>query len=116
VDEGRIAGFKAVLFGMHNGRSVIECRFVGKLGHDRTPNWRVQDGYVVDIEDDPSVRVRLEPIGPHFDGATTDMPVVNAISQVVAAPSGIVNAAQLPFVMRSNLLSRVANEELIERD
>jgi hypothetical protein len=64
-----------------------------------TPNWPVEDGYVLEIEGDPSVRVRLSPMGEHFDGATTTaMPAVNAIPSVVAAPPGIVNHAKLPFV------------------
>jgi hypothetical protein len=99
IGAGRIAGFKGVLSGMSGGRSVIECRFVWKVGDDMTPNWPVEDGYVLEIEGEPSVRVRLEPMGEHFDGATTTaMPVINAIPSVVAAPPGIVNHAKLPFV------------------
>lgn len=99
IGAGRIAGFKGVLSGMSGGRSVIECRFVWKVGNDMTPNWPVEDGYVLEIEGDPSVRVRLSPMGEHFDGATTTaMPAVNAIPSVVAAPPGIVNHAKLPFV------------------
>jgi hypothetical protein len=71
-----------------------------------TPNWPVEDGYVLEVEGDPSVRVRLQPMGEHFDGATTTaMPVVNAIPQVVAAPAGIVNTADLPFVKGTHLLN-----------
>jgi hypothetical protein len=107
VGKGRIAGFKGVVAGMHDGRSVIECRFVWKLGHDMTPNWPVEDGYVLEIEGEPGVQVRLQPLGPHFDGATTTaMPAVNAIPQVVAAPPGIVNRMDLPFVKGSHLLTR----------
>lgn len=106
VGKGRIAGFKGVIAGVSGGRSVIECRFVWKLGHDMTPNWPVEDGYVLEVEGDPSVRVRLQPMGEHFDGATTTaMPVVNAIPQVVAAPPGIVNTADLPFVKGAHLLN-----------
>ena len=84
VREGRIAGFKGAVSGMVAGRPVIQCKFVWKLGHDMTPDWPVEDGYVIEIEGDPGVRVRLEPTGEHFDGAvTTTMPVVNAIPQVV---------------------------------
>lgn len=99
IGAGRIAGFKGVLSGMSGTRSVIECRFVWKVGNDMTPNWPVEDGYVLEIEGDPSVRVRLQPMGEHFDGATTTaMPAVNAIPSVVAAPPGIVNHAKLPLV------------------
>jgi 2,4-diaminopentanoate dehydrogenase len=107
VQQGRIAGFKGMLSGIHDGRAVIQCKFVWKLGHDMTPNWPVEDGYVLEIDGDPSVRVRLEPTGPHFDGATTTaMPVVNAIPAVVAAPPGIVNRMELPFVKGAHLLTR----------
>jgi hypothetical protein len=107
VQKGRIAGFKGVISGMHGGRPVIQCKFVWKLGNDMTPNWPVEDGYVIEIDGDPSVRVRLEPIGPHFDGATTTaMPVVNAIPAVVAAPPGVVNRMDLPFVKGAHLLTR----------
>ena len=45
------------------------------------------------------MRVKLEPLGDHLDGTvTTAMPVVNAIPMVCAAPPGIVNQMELPFV------------------
>jgi hypothetical protein len=69
------------------------------VGNDMTPNWPVEDGYVLEIEGDPNMRVRLSPMDGHFDGAaTTAMPAVNAIPRVVAAPPGIVNHGELPFV------------------
>ena len=70
-----------------------------KLGEDMTPNWPVTHGYVIEIEGDPGVRCKLEPLGEHLDGTiTTAMPVVNAIPAVCAAPPGIVNQMGLPFV------------------
>ncbi|MBL7501849.1 dihydrodipicolinate reductase [Frankia sp. CNm7] len=109
LEKGQIAGFKGVIAGIHAGRSVIECRFVWKLGHDMTPNWPVEEGYLLEIEGVPGVRVRLQPLGTaRFDGAvTTAMPAINAIPQVVAAPPGIVNHADLPFVKGTHLLTRV---------
>ena len=99
LGKGRIAGFRGTVSGMQDGRSVIECRFVWKLGEDMTPNWPVTNGYVIEIEGDPGVRCKLEPLGDHFPGATTTaMPVVNAIPAVCAAPPGIVNHMDLPFV------------------
>ncbi len=107
VGAGRIAGFKGSVSGMVGGRAVIQCKFVWKLGHDMTPDWPVEDGYVIEIDGEPGVRVRLEPTGEHFDGAvTTAMPVVNAIPQVVAAPPGVVNAGELPFVKGAHLVGR----------
>jgi hypothetical protein len=99
VQKGRIAAFKGTVFGEKDGRSIIECSFVWKLGEDMTPNWPVTHGYVIELDGVPGVRVRLEPQGDHLDGTvTTAMPVVNAIPMVCAAPPGIVNQMDLPFV------------------
>jgi hypothetical protein len=107
VQKGRIAGFKGVVSGIVEGRSVIECQFVWKLGHDMTPDWPVTHGYVIEIAGDPGVRCRLEPMGEHFDGATTTaMPVVNSIPAVCAAPPGIVNRGELPFVRGAHAIRR----------
>ena len=70
-----------------------------KLGEDMTPNWPVTHGYVIELEGDPGVRCKLEPLGEHLDGTvTTALPVVNAIPMVCAAPPGIVNQMELPLV------------------
>jgi hypothetical protein len=99
IGKGRIAGFRGTISGLVGGRSVIECRFVWKLGEAMTPNWPVTDGYVIEIEGDPGVRVKIEALEGHLDGATTTaMPVLNAVAAVCAAPPGIVNQMGLPFV------------------
>jgi hypothetical protein len=107
VQKGRIAGFKGSVSGMVGERRVVQCQFVWKMGSDITPDWPVADGYVIEIDGDPSVRCRLEPlhvtadphVGAHFDGATTTaMPAVNAIPKVCAAAPGIVNRVGLPLV------------------
>lgn len=105
VQKGRIAGFKGVIAGVVAGQPVIECRFVWKLGDDMTPDWPVTRGYVIEIQGDPNVRLKLESPDGHFDGAvTTAMPCVNAIPAVCAAPPGIVNQADLPFVRGARLI------------
>jgi len=99
VKKGRIAGFKGTVSGDRDGRSLIECSFVWKLGEDMTPNWPVTHGYVIELDGVPGVRVRLEPQGEHLDGTvTTAMPAVNAIPMVCAAPPVIVNWTGLPLV------------------
>jgi hypothetical protein len=100
VRAGRVAGFRGTVAGIVDGRSVVECRFVWKLGDAMTPNWPVTDGYVVEIEGDPGVRCKIEALrGGHLDGATTTaMAVVNAIPNVCAAPPGVVNDGRPPFV------------------
>jgi 2,4-diaminopentanoate dehydrogenase len=99
VQAGRIAGFKGVVSGVKAGRSVIECQFVWKLGDQMTPDWPVEHGYVIEIEGDPGVRCRIEPLGATLDGATTTaLPVVNAIPATCAAAPGILNQGELPLV------------------
>jgi hypothetical protein len=99
VQEGHIAGFRGTVSGIVGDRAPIQCRFVWKVGDRMTPNWPVEQGYVIEIEGEPGVRCRLEPLANHFDGAlTTAMPCVNAIPAVVAAAPGIVNRRGLPFV------------------
>jgi hypothetical protein len=105
VEQGRIAGIKGVVSGRLLGRPVVECQFVWKLGSGMTPEWPVERGYVIEIEGDPGVRCRLEPLGDHFDGATTTaMPVIHAIPAVCAAPPGIVNLGQLPLVVGAQVI------------
>jgi hypothetical protein len=99
VRKGHVAGFRGTIAGMVEGRSVVECRFVWKLGDGMSPNWPVTDGYVIEIEGDPGIRCKIEALDGHLDGATTTaMPVVNAIPAVCEAAPGIVNAGQLPFI------------------
>ena len=105
LHQGRIAAFQGVVAGMVGDRSVIECRFCWKLGDRMTPNWPVTNGYLVEIEGDPSLRCTLQPTSGHFDGAeTTAMPLVNAIPAVCAAPPGIVNQMELPFVRGAHII------------
>jgi 2,4-diaminopentanoate dehydrogenase len=99
LGRGRVAGFRGTVAGVVDGRSVVECRFVWKLGEAMTPNWPVTDGYLVEIEGEPGVRVRIEALDGHLDGATTTaMPLVNAIPAVCAAAPGVLNRAGLPLV------------------
>jgi 2,4-diaminopentanoate dehydrogenase len=105
LKKGRIAGFRGTVSGIKDAQSVIECRFVWKLGEDMRPNWPVTHGYVIEIAGDPGVRCRLEPMDDHFDGTvTTALPAVNAIPMVCAAPPGIVNQMELPLVRGAHQL------------
>jgi 2,4-diaminopentanoate dehydrogenase len=98
VGQGRIAAIRGTIAGRSDGRSRIECRSVWKLGERTTPDWPVEHGYVIDVEGTPSFRVRIEP-GEGWSGAiSTALPLVNAIAAVCAAPAGILNLGELPFV------------------
>jgi hypothetical protein len=94
LGRGRVAGLQGVV-----AAGPVECRFVWKLGDAMTPDWPVTNGYVIEIEGDPGVRLTLGPLEGHLPGATTTaMPLVNAIPAVCAAPPGIVNQGEPPFV------------------
>lgn len=98
VGKGRIAAIRGTIAGRAGARPRIECRSVWKLGERTTPDWPVEHGYVIDVEGAPSFRVRIEP-GEGWSGAiSTALPLVNAIPAVCAAPAGIVNRGELPFV------------------
>lgn len=108
VRKGRVAAFQGMISGVARGRPRIQLEFVWKLGTGMTPEWPVEDGYRIEIHGEPSVRCRLEPLGPeHLDGATTTaMPCVNAIARVCAAAPGIVNQMDLPFVVGAHTVGR----------
>lgn len=106
ISKGRIAGFKGSVCGIVDGEPRLQCQFVWKMGEQMTPNWTVEHGYLIEIFGDPDLRCRLEPMGGRFDGAlTTAMAVINAIPLVCAAPPGILNRADLPFVRGAHRLT-----------
>jgi hypothetical protein len=81
------------------------------MARDLEPAWTVEHGYVVEVDGDPHVRVKLD-ITPdvHAPGALTTadihgigmritgVPAVNAIPAVCAAAPGIRTYADLPAV------------------
>ena len=82
------------------------------------PDWKVEHGYLVDIQGRPCVRTKLE-IYPAADFVAksfsdfmvlgmimTAMPAVYAIPRVVEAPAGIVTYADLPLVLPRGLVAR----------
>jgi hypothetical protein len=104
IGAGRIAAIRGTISGWAGGRSRLECRSVWKMGGATTPNWPLEHGYVIDVEGTPSFRCRIEP-GEGWTGAlSTAMPIVNAIPAVCAAPPGIVNLGELPFVLGAHTI------------
>ena len=84
-----------------------------RKGAHLDPDWKVEHGYLVDIQGQPCVRTKLE-IYPAADFVAksfkdymvlgmimTALPVVNAIPQVCAAAPGIVTYLDLPLVAPS---------------
>jgi hypothetical protein len=103
IQKGRIAGFKGVVSGVVGGVSRIECQFTWQMGENLTPAFPLVKGYLIRLEGDPTLEVRVatehDAAGKRDTGAAaTAMGCVNAIPQVVAAPAGVLNHVELPFV------------------
>jgi len=63
IQKGRIAGWKAVTSGMAGGRAVVQNEARCKLTDNTTPDLPTINGYIVEIDGDPSLRCTLEPVG-----------------------------------------------------
>lgn len=100
IGKGCISGLRCCWSARVNGRAVIELKIAWKLGDKLEPNWPVEDGWVVEIDGDPSLRCVYQPrhIGEFDPGLMTAMPAIHAIPAVCNAKSGIVTADQLPLI------------------
>jgi hypothetical protein len=117
IEAGCVAGIAASWQGIRNGRTVIDLRVRWRKGQTLEPDWKVEHGYIVDIQGQPSVRTKLE-IFPGKDFVATSfkdymvlgmiitsLPAVQAIPAVVAARPGIVTYADLPLVTATGFVS-----------
>jgi hypothetical protein len=90
------------------GRRALNARW--RKGNHLEPDWKIEHGYLVDIQGQPCVRTRLE-VYPAADFHATSfsdfmvlgmimtaLPAVNAIPHVCGARPGIVTYLDLPFV------------------
>jgi 2,4-diaminopentanoate dehydrogenase len=106
IDAGTVCGTDATWTGRSNGTPIVEMRTIWTLGSifgaPQDPEWKLLNGYRIDVKGDPNVRLKLS-FRPddfmNFDiGTTTAMPAINAVTAVVAAPSGVRSVAELPIV------------------
>ncbi|HEU0169966.1 MAG TPA: hypothetical protein VFR26_00910 [Acidimicrobiales bacterium] len=110
IADGHVAGIDVRWEGLVAGRPVIELHQRWIMDRAIEPAWTVEHAYLVEVDGDPQVRLRLE-IWPDQELATltpddvhaigmrmTGLPVVNAIPGVCAAPPGIRTYADLPPV------------------
>ena len=107
IPEGTVCGLKGLWSGVVGGRSAIELGLLWRLGDAMVPDWRVEEGYVVEVDGIPNVRARYTVQYPESltdFGVTTAGPAVNAIRHVVAAAPGLVTAADLPLVGAQGLV------------
>jgi hypothetical protein len=110
IAEGTVAGIDLRWQGVVEGEVVVELHQRWLMGSDIDPPWTPEHAYLVEVDGDPQVRLRLE-LWPDQELGTltkddihaigmriTGLPVVNAIPAVVAAPPGILTYADLPAI------------------
>ncbi|MCU1400052.1 MAG: dihydrodipicolinate reductase, partial [Acidimicrobiales bacterium] len=96
--------------GIHQGRTIVDLRVMWRKGRTLAPDWKVEHGYVVEVQGMPNVRTKLT-IAPPADLVAhsmkdsmvlgmviTSLPAINAIPAVCAAAPGIVTYVDLPLV------------------
>lgn len=117
IDADCVAGVAASWQGRRAGRTVVELAVRWRKGQTLEPDWKVEHGYLVDIQGQPCVRTRLEVFpGRDFVARSfqdymvlgmimTGMPAIHAIPATVAAEPGIVTALDLPLITARGFVS-----------
>jgi len=110
IDKGCVAGVSASWQGCVGDRKLVDMRVRWRKGPSLEPDWKVGEGYLVEIEGQPAVRLKMEIFPPpDFVAETFDdfmvlgmimtaMPAIDAIPAVCAAAPGIVTYLDLPLV------------------
>ncbi len=118
IPAGCVAGITARWQGRVDGRTVVQINLRWKKGHTLDPDWPIEDGYLIEIDGQPTIRTKVDLLPPPDFQATTfadfmvlgmiitAMPAINAIPAVVAAPPGIVTYADLPLPLPRGLVAR----------
>jgi hypothetical protein len=116
IKAGCVAGVAASWQGRVGGRTVVELAVRWKKAFTLEPDWKIQDGYVIEVQGLPIVRTTLQFLPPPdfqvkklsdfmvLGHIMTAMPAVNAIPAVVAAPPGIVTYADVTLPLPRGLV------------
>lgn len=112
IAAGCVAGVYISWQGFVGDRTVIDLNVRWRKGQTLEPDWKIdQDGWVIQIDGQPTVTTRVGFLPPPYFQATTlaefmalghimtAMPAINAIPAVVAAAPGIVTYADLPLTL-----------------
>ncbi len=112
IAAGCVAGVYISWQGVVGGKTLIDLNVRWRKGQTLEPDWKIdQDGWVIQIDGQPTVTTKVGFLPPpYFQAETiadfmvighilTAMPVINAIPAVVAAPPGIVTYADLPLTL-----------------
>jgi hypothetical protein len=118
IDAGCVAGVAANWQGLVGGVAVIELKVRWRKGRTLVPDWKVEHGYLVEVEGSPRVRTRLEVLPPKdfrpksfsdymvLGMIMTSLPAINAIPAVVAARPGIVTYLDIATVAPTGWVPR----------
>lgn len=112
IPAGCVAGVYISWQGVVAGRAVIDLNVRWRKGQTLEPDWKIdQDGWVIQVDGQPTVTTKVGFLPPPYFQATTlaefmalghimtAMPAINAIPAVVAAAPGIVTYADLPLTL-----------------
>jgi hypothetical protein len=118
IPAGCVAGVAASWHGKVDGRSVVELRVRWRKGQSLDPDWKLDEGYLIEVDGRPTIRTKLQILPPpDFTGTTfadfmvlgmimTAMPAIDAIPNVVAAPPGIVTYTDIPLPLPRGVVAR----------
>ena len=102
IAAGCVAGVAASWQGRVGARTVVELNVRWKKALVLEPDWKIEDGYKIEVQGLPTIRSTLQFLPPPdfqvkqladfmvLGHIMTAMPAANAIPVVVAAPPGIV--------------------------
>jgi len=108
IAAGCVAGVAASWQGRVQGRTIVDLRVRWRKGQTLDPDWEMHEGYLIQIDGQPTITTRIGILPPPDFQATrfedfmvlgmilTAMPAINAIPRVVEAPPGIVTYNDLP--------------------
>lgn len=113
IAEGTAAALRFEVRGMRAGRPVCVLEHITRLRPDLGPDWPQPTGqgcYRVRVSGEPNYTLDLQLLGTDGDHNTaglkaTAMRLINAVEAVVAAPTGLLTALDLPLVTGRGLVS-----------
>jgi 4-hydroxy-tetrahydrodipicolinate reductase len=116
IAAGCVAGVAASWQGRVGGRTVVELNVRWKKAAVLEPDWKIEDGYRIEVQGLPTIRTTLQFLPPPdfqvkkladfmvLGHIMTAMPAINAIPAVVAAAPGIVTYTDLQLPLPRGLV------------